>query len=236
MPFNSHPSVTALPLFDGHHCYVVDDALRDPHGWVDRAAAHRDQFETTGHNAFPGPELRMPDALSSQLDDFFRLHIRQRLGARRTLRMYSRLAMVSAAAATLQPRQWICHRDRFEVPADQCVAASVLYLFRDASLGGTSFFRPRRAAAEIDRLVHDSGQMDGAQFVERYGIQPGYMTASNAWFEKVASVEARWNRLIFYDGSLFHCADITQTDKLDTDPRRGRLTLNGFFTCSRALR
>jgi hypothetical protein len=236
MPFNPNPTMASLQLFDGQRCIIVDDALRDPQRWVDLAATHHEQFEVTGHNAFPGPELRMPDALSAQLDDFFRLHIRQRLHARRTLRMYSRLAMVSAAPQTLQPRQWICHRDRFEVPADQCVAASVLYLFKDAALGGTRFFRPLRATAEIDRLVHDSGQLSGAAFAERYGIRPGYMTASNDWFEIVATVEARWNRLIFYDGNLFHCADIKQPEKLSLDPRIGRLTLNGFFTCSRSLR
>ena len=53
------------------------------------------------------------------------------------------------------------------------------------------------------------------------------------WFEKVGTVPPRWNRVIFYDGSLFHCSDIPEPGRLSPDPRQGRLTLNGFFTCRR---
>jgi len=39
--------------------------------------------------------------------------------------------------------------------------------------------------------------------------------------------------MICYDGSLFHCSDITQPALLCDDPARGRLTLNLFFICRR---
>jgi hypothetical protein len=37
--------------------------------------------------------------------------------------------------------------------------------------------------------------------------------------------------MLFYNGDLFHCGDITAPARLSADPRTGRLTLNGFFTC-----
>jgi len=43
-------------------------------------------------------------------------------------------------------------------------------------------------------------------------------------------VAAAWNRLIVYDGSWFHSADVNPA-RLATDPLQGRLTLNGFITC-----
>jgi Family of unknown function (DUF6445) len=233
--FNAHPEITSLHLFDEHFCYIVDNALREPERWVALAEGLIDSFETTAHNAFPGPELRVPEAISAKLDEFFLLHIRRRLNARRTLRMYSRLAMVTLPPESLHPRQWICHRDRFNVPADQCAVASVLYLFKDTDLGGTSFFRPRRSAREIDLLVHESDVLSPEDFVHKYAIAPGYIRTSNDWFEKIATVAPRWNRLIFYDGSLFHCSDIPHPEKLSTDPRIGRLTLNGFFVCKRRI-
>jgi hypothetical protein len=61
------------------------------------------------------------------------------------------------------------------------------------------------------------------------------MNGSNAYFEQTASIPAAWNRLICYDGSLFHSADVTQNRALSTDPRQGRLTLNAFYTCTRRL-
>jgi hypothetical protein len=41
--------------------------------------------------------------------------------------------------------------------------------------------------------------------------------------------------LIFYSGTVFHSGHITAPERLCDDPRRGRLTLNGFFTCRRNL-
>ena len=38
-------------------------------------------------------------------------------------------------------------------------------------------------------------------------MAPGYLTESNAWFEG-SGVAPAWNRMIFYDGNLFHCSDI----------------------------
>jgi hypothetical protein len=231
--FNPSPRIESVPLFDGQRCFVIDDALLEPERWIDYAAQRWHEAAIAPFNAYPGPELRMPDEISAQLDAYFAQHIRALLDARRTLRMYSRFAMVTHAPAQLEPRQWICHRDRMGVPPEQRVAASVLYLFRDPDLGGTSFFRPRRPAAEIDLLVHESGTSDRAGFSARTGIAPGYLTTSNIWFEKMATIAPRFNRMIFYDGFLFHCSDIPHPEKLDPDPRRGRLTYNGFFTCRR---
>lgn len=103
----------------------------------------------------------------------------------------------------------------------QCIAASVLYLFGDAALGGTSFYVPRRPMDEIARLVHDSRTMGVEAFSARHGLRAGYMSGSNAYFELVLTVPARWNRLIFYDGGVFHCGQIAAPEKLSADPRSG---------------
>ncbi len=234
--FKPRPDIVRVPIDAEHSCYVIDDALQEPERWVEYAANARSAFQREDFNAYPGFELRMPDAVSARLDEYFMLHIRHLLGVRRTLRMYSRLAMVTDAPESLEPRQWICHRDRMAVPPEQCVAASVLYLFKEGAYSGTSFFRPIRSKQDTDVLVHDSGTLPRAEFIARYGLSPGYPSGSNAWFEKLCTVPARWNRLIFYDGSLFHCADIGADAPLSDDPRTGRLTLNGFFTCRRSAR
>lgn len=233
--FNPNPEIRVVPIIDQHCCYIVDNVLQDPQAWVDRACQHRDAFEMTGHNAYPGPELRMPDGVSERLGEFFAQHIRSRLGARRTERVHSRLAMVTLPPAQLQPRQWICHRDRMGLAANYCIGASVLYLFKDSALGGTNFFVPKRPAAEIDRLVHDSGELSAEKFSQKYRVARGYLTDSNDWFNKVLNIEPAWNRMIFYDGSLFHCSDIPAPQRLSDNPATGRLTLNGFFTCTRRM-
>jgi hypothetical protein len=231
--FNPNPIIRSVPITDEDHCYVVDDALADPDAWVERAVRHHADFAMEGHNAYPGVELAMPDGISERLAEFFAHHIRERLGARRIQRTHSRLSIVTLPPEQLQPRQWICHRDRMGLGPGHRIGASVLYLFKDPALGGTNFFIPRRPALDIDVLVHESGTLDCDAFARKYGIARGYLTASNDWFEKVASIEPKWNRMIFYDGTLFHCSDIPAPDKLSADPARGRLTLNGFFHCTR---
>jgi hypothetical protein len=234
--FRAEPHVREVPVAPGRVALVIDDALAEPRRWVELAAQHRADFEESPHNAYPGPELRLPDALSARLDEYFARHARARLGARRTERRYSRLAIATRAPHQLEPRQWICHRDRLDTDPARCVLASVLYLFEDEALGGTGFFVPRRDEATTARLIHDSGQLAPAAFAHRYGLAPGYQAASNAWFEKTGAIEARFNRLVFYDGgALFHCSDIGAPERLSDDPRRGRLTWNGFFVCRRAF-
>ncbi|GAH33624.1 unnamed protein product, partial [marine sediment metagenome] len=53
------------------------------------------------------------------------------------------------------------------------------------------------------------------------------------WFVHIGRVAAKWNRIVFYDGSMLHSGDIFAPDRLSADPLRGRLTLNGFFTSRR---
>lgn len=232
--FNPHPQITTVAIPGRSPCVVVDDALLEPQRLRDYALERRADFTWPSRNAYPGRELRMPDGFSAQLDDAFRLHARAALGARRTLAMYSRLSMVTLRPDQLQPGQSVCHQDRLLVAPEQLIAASVLYLFDDPRLGGTSFFAPTRSPDQVGQLMNDAGRMDPASFQARHGVAQGYLTGTNDYFALLATVPARWNRLIFYDASIFHSGHIDHPDLLRDDPAAGRLTLNGFFTCSRA--
>ena len=106
--------------------------------------------------------------------------------------------------------------------------------FDTPDLGGTDFYRSCLSASDTDQLVADSQRLDAERFSARYGITPGYMTPERAapYFEHVAYVPAAWNRMICYDGGLFHSARVALTHGT---PTACRLTLNGFYTCTRRL-
>lgn len=233
--FNPRPQVGLVAVGDGAPCVVIDEVLTDPQALVDVALRHRKAFAPPSGNAFPGPELPLPDAAVERFVDCFSQHARGALGARRVLRATGRLSLVTLPPERLAPLQRVCHRDRLGAGGDECVAAGVLYLFRDPALGGTSFFRPRAAAAETEALMHRWAAIDPAAFERETGWPPAYMTGSNQHFEHVIEIPARWNRLIFYDGSRFHGSHITQPARLCEDPLRGRLTLNLFLVCRRRL-
>lgn len=232
--FNPGPRVEVLEVGPGQVCIVIDDALIDPDGLVAWVDAHR--FEPAQANAYPGQLMEAVPVLEQSLDGFFSQHARRRLGGRRTTSMYARFSLLTLAPAALRPGQRMCHRDRVVIdPREAVCAASVLYLFHDPRLGGTSFYRPRGTPEQTDRLLADAQQLGDEAFEARYGVNPGYMTASNDFFEQTGHVPATWNRLIFYDGGQFHSAQIEHPELLSADARRGRLTFNGFFACRRGM-
>ena len=233
--FNPTPSVSVVRIAPGQVCIVVDDALAWPEGLIDWAA--NQPFELPSGFPYPGLIRAAPEALAPRVLEQFTGHARRPLGARRTLDYFVRLSLATLPPNLLAPEQWQCHRDRLaEDPQRVIYAAMVLYLFRNSALGGTSFYQPRQPAVATDRLLAESRTLAPGEFRDRYGVPPGYMIDSNQYFERIAQVPAAWNRMIFYDGGQFHSADIAAPNLLSADARTGRLTLNGFFACSRNAR
>ena len=220
--FNPRPTIRYIPINDGRTCAVVDDFLLEPRKLIAHAVAQREQFAIDADNYYPGQELGLDQAFAFALDEFFMQHVRRSLGARRTVSVSRRLSIASMPVDSLLPLQRLCHRDAEVFAPGEGVAASVAYLFEDARLGGTSFYVPKKSLAQTAQLLRDA--RDG--LVE---LAPSYMNASNEWFEQVCTVPAAFNRAIFYDGSVFHAAQIEEPARLSRDPERGRLTMNGFF-------
>ncbi len=228
--FNPAARLSAVPVAPGELCIVVDEALANPEGLVDWASVQ--QFRPAEGFHYPGVVVDAPATVSTMIGDYFAERVRGRLGGRRTLSMTVRLSLVTLPPEQLRPTQWQCHRDRLgPTPDDLRFPAMVAYLFRDPGLGGTSFYRPLVSEEEIGRMIADASRMDGAEFGTRYGLEAGYQSGNNRYFERLAQIPAAWNRMLFYNGNLFHSGDIAAPARLSPDPRRGRLTLNGFFTC-----
>jgi hypothetical protein len=233
--FNPHPIIQVFPISEKQSCYVIDDFLADPSACVELAVMHRSDFREAASNAYPGIELPMSQEINQALINFFSTYINRRFGVRKIKGSYSRLSLVTKKPEQLRPCQWICHRDGVSVPEDERMLASVLYLFQDASLGGTSIYRPKADQKLTASLIHDANTMAPNAFSDKYGITPGFMTESNDWFEKVISIGARWNRMVIYDSMVFHSGDILRPEAMTADPKTGRLSLNGFYRGRRSL-
>jgi hypothetical protein len=231
--FNPRPQIERVRLSNGQFCFVIDEALVDPDALVQFAAANRTAFSPVNFSAYPGHYLEMPAPIAGRLNDFFAQHACRAFDAYHTLYVQCRLSLVTLPPQALRPYQSICHADGRHVEAGHSIQASVLYLFKDESLGGTSFYEPVRSALETARLFDDASTLSSEAFTQKYGIAQGYICASNDWFAHIGRVAAKWNRIIFYDGAMLHSGDIFVPEKLSADPLSGRLTLNGFFTSRR---
>jgi hypothetical protein len=233
--FNPRATMRVVQFDDRHFCLVVDDALLNPDELVQFAADRYAEFNSVDFSYYPGTYRMAPMQLAERHTEYFQLHARRRFDARRCVDTICRYSIVTLPPRALRPIQWLCHRDDVGLNAKLSMQASVLYLFRDPELGGTGFYVPTRSAADTGALFADARSASPADFANKYGLAPGYMHESNDWFLRIGAIAAHWNRLIIYDGGMFHSSDIAAPDRLSVDPRKGRLTVNGFFTCRRNL-
>ena len=226
---NPRPVVSVVPLFDGHQCVIVDNFLAEPETMVEYAALQRAEFLDSVGNYYPGPELPLTGRFVSSVQEAFLLHARAPLKARRVLGTVCRLSLATKRAEQLLPGQRMPHRDSYDLDPMEGVGAMVLYLFEDQRLGGTNFFKPKVPPAEITALLRELKRMEQAGESPVPAKPPTFAIASDDHFEKVLTVEPRFNRAIFYNGQLFHSGHLAAPELLADDPAVGRLTVNAFF-------
>jgi len=108
--------------------------------------------------------------------------------------------------------------------------AFIHYLFK-TDLGGTSFYRHRSTGYEyIDfqrqtdywRIVDE--EMNGPTPAE-----PGYINGDTALYERVGHQDGVFNRMLVYRRNSLHSGSLARDFVPDTNPRTGRLSINGFL-------
>ncbi len=230
---NPNPNIQTIQLSNGQPVFVIDDFVQNPEALVTLAQAVESQFHIPPGHPYPGPQLSLPPYLTAQLETYFEKHCRSRLMAGPALGLSGRFSRVTQDSATLDPRQRICHRDDSGVEPGQMMLALVHYLFQDPKLGGTVLFRSLMSDADTQQFMRDASTLDSAAFEGKYDLPPGYMTQSNRYFEVIGRVPAKWNRAVFYDGSIFHSGDIQWSKSAGYDAGLGRLTVNAFFKANK---
>jgi len=191
LKFSAEPRIQQVRFSDGISCVIADDVLVNPEQVVQFADEHRAQFRNVDFNAYPGIYL-LTQTFEAGLVQFFNRHIRRAFDSRRVVQMHCRLSMVTLAPQALRPYQRMCHRDMAMLDTRHSIQASILYLFKDSGLGGTSFYEPARAAEEIADLFRDASTLPVDAFDRKYPAQTGYMCGSNPYFNCVGTVPAQW--------------------------------------------
>jgi hypothetical protein len=133
-------------------------------------------------------------------------------------------SMVTTASAKLRAIQRIPH---FDGP-DAGRIAFIHYLCAPYQ-GGTSFYRHRATGlAEITPTQVEEYRDTVVRELKTETPAQDYVLDDTRFFERIHRVEAVFNRLIIYKGNALHSGDITERTVLSEDPRKGRLTVNGF--------
>ena len=131
--------------------------------------------------------------------------------------------MVTAKPEDLKPVQSMPHID-----GTTANDFSTVHYLCSSNYAGTSLYRHRRTGyALIPDFRHDRYRAVLEQEL-RESPQPaqGYINGDTEMFERIASAEVAFNRLVLYPSHALHSADIGRDFAFDPDPRTGRFSVN----------
>ncbi|RYY04619.1 MAG: hypothetical protein EOO53_02075 [Gammaproteobacteria bacterium] len=204
---------------------VIDDFIKDPQALI-KFCIDANSFNNAD-NFYPG--LRMPGPelyvhaihyyLGDLIESAFGIRKNNWLGGR------SVYSMVITQPNDMNEQQCIPHVDSFKYDSVACV-----HYLCDATQGGTSLYRHRKTGFEkidesrveyFNKTALEEGVLD---------IHPKtYMNGSTDFFEQIACVDAKFNRMVIYPTNVLHSGNIAPDFKFDPNPATGRLTLNSFI-------
>ena len=212
-----------------HRVVVIDNFLDDPQPLVDAAceAAFKPCPGAEERRGYPGVRAPAPTAysesLTALLDPLIKVNfgVPEALPVKKTPCMFS---LTTVAPHELGPLQRVPH---FDASTPHYMAV-LLYLCDDRH-GGTAFYRHR--ATGLQQIMAENRERYGAAIYDQVDRHPAplrYFDDSDEHFELLGVMPARFNRLVVYRGSLLHSA-IVNPQRLGSDPRTGRLTVNTFY-------
>jgi hypothetical protein len=236
LSINNHLDFTVVELSEELRYVVIDNFLDNPEQLLQHAAAHRDQFQYP-ERAYPGGVLPLDDHVLAPINHFLRWQMSKLFPfSRAGMRCQSQLSLTTLQPENFSWIQRLCHTDPGWIPG-KANYASLLYLFEDAELGGTAFYRWKeedylREMTARQQTDPAAGLAELEQKFQLFRHPPCYMTESNELAELLDEVPAKFNRLVFYSGDLPHGACIRRPDRLQDDPLTGRLSLNTFVAAN----
>jgi hypothetical protein len=205
---------------------VLDGLLTSGRALVDHAADTAMAPVKAGANFYPGVRAPAPAPYVQALVRALRPHMARAFGApdggRAGVTCALSMAVTPASEATVVQR--LPHID---TPEPNQLA--ILHYLCGPEHGGTAFYRHRETGMET--IDPDQSKPYFAALrrqIERVSIGSGYITGSDALFQRIGAVEAAFDRIIVYPSRLLH-AGILPDAPVSLDPRAGRLTVNSFY-------
>jgi hypothetical protein len=230
--YNPNAIVSQVKLGEeAHPLIVIDDFLTEPEG-LSQQATCGEAFIASSTDYYPGHRKPIRGAYSSLLSEVIRQDFSQAFNL--SSRHQADVGLCSFSIATtkpqnLRPIQSLPHFDN----SDPYQLATVHYLC-PAKQGGTSFYRHRKTGFESinpERVQPYAGTLKSEVVAAQFKGQQ-YMAGDNDWFEQIFTVDAKYNRLILFQGYLLHSGNISQSMALTSNPEKGRLTANSFVRFS----
>jgi hypothetical protein len=206
---------------------IVDDFHPDPDAL--RSFAAHARFEAGRHH-YPGIRAGLPCDYFKQVQPVLVRVLRGVFGHSRGIALIdASFSIVTTPPAALTLMQRLPHVDA----TDPNRIALVHYLSPEGG-DGTAFFRHRATGHESIDAARSPVYLATLEKELSGGNTPlaGYIADSTPLFERIAHVEARFNRAVIYPSAMLHSGAIAPDATLDPDPLTGRLTVTAFLSGS----
>ncbi len=209
---------------EGRPIAIVDGFHPDPDAL--RLAALAASFEPGRHH-YPGIRAPLPADYFARVRPALAPVLREVLGAAGGIELLdASFSIVTTPPAALGVEQRLPHVDAVQPGR----IALVHYLSEG---DGTAFFRHRATGFETIDAVRSGGYLAALNAALRTDPPAAaYPFGDTPLFERIAHVEARYNRAVIYRSALLHSGAIAPEAVLDADPATGRLTVTAFLSAS----
>ena len=206
---------------------VVDDFLSSAGVLVEYAATQ--SIFIPGSASYPGLRAVSPSIYAFALRAFLSGIVCQAFGldSDEVIAGTCGFALVTTPPGSLDVVQRMPHFDNTNRKQ-----IALLHYLCPASKGGTSFYRHRGTQYETIDDARVATYTDAVRTeLAALGPPPArYIDGDDAMFERIASFEAAFNRVLIYRSVNLHSASIGADFDFDPNPAAGRLTLNAIFT------
>jgi hypothetical protein len=234
LDFATHPDITVQKLSlgrEGEPLLLIDNLLADAEALVDQAARkHYGDVVTY----YPGVRAKAPLLFQHFILDKFRGLIGEFFGLQPASLRFTdcHFSIVTTPPDKLAYLQRIPHSDS----ALRTELAMVHYLFK-RDLGGTAFYRHRKTGFEYIDLHRRATYLEIIEQEKNGPDSPasGYINGSTALYEQISAQDGVFNRLLMYRRPSLHSGSIAPDFLPEPDPRKGRLSINGFLTGNAAI-
>lgn len=209
---------------EGQPIAIVDGFHPDPD--MLRAAALAAKFEPGRHH-YPGIRAPLPADYFAKVRPALVPVLREVLGAGNGVQLLdASFSMVTMPPGELGIEQRLPHVDAVQPGR----IALVHYLSEGE---GTAFFRHRATGFETIDAARSPGYLATLNTeLETDPPAAAYPFGDTSLFERIAHVEARYNRAVIYRSALLHSGAIAADAVLDSDPATGRLTVTAFLSAN----
>lgn len=203
---------------------VIDNLVADAEELVELAAS-----KTFGDVAsyYPGVRAKAPLTYQHFMIGQLRGVLADSFGLQGALRFTAcHFSLVTTPGSELTHMQRIPHVDSVFMHE----LAFIHYLFK-ADLGGTAFYRHRATGFEYvnqERKAEYMRHVD-AEKIGPDSPPPGYINGDTPLYERIASQNCGFNRLLVYRRTSLHSGALARDFVPDLNPRTGRLSINGFL-------